>query len=494
MANTFRQVFKNTTVLAIEDVSDLLASFVLVFLLARSLGTAGLGSYTTVLAYYGLAIDLCGVGVRNLLIREIARDLSKTNRYIIHAGVITAAVSMVGTIVLALLVPWLGHSPETTAGVVVMSLSLIPATWLAIYETVFIAHQKAEYLLYSTLLTRVGRIGISTYLLFSGYSVISLFVTYLVFVYISFLLQTFYLVRHIVVPRWEFDAAFAWRLLKDLRTFTALGFLASIFSQVEILLLSILGGEVAVGIYSAASKLIIMWLVIPWSYMRAVFPLLAQRQVSSPEDFQRLIEKSVKYLLALALPLAIGIVVTADPIIRLFYGPGFEASIPVLRGLALLLIPIFLNEVLWRILIARNEQHLALRAQVAGITVKAGASLLAVPVISYMGTLLAMALTQVVHTTMHMFFVQRGGAPIPLFRLVWRFGLAAVLMGGVSWLLGIRFGLFVVVPFAVLFYGLLIFLLRAFSADDLALFIRLIAARKVSSGVSELALGDGEHE
>jgi O-antigen/teichoic acid export membrane protein len=308
-----------------------------------------------------------------------------------------------------------------------------------------------------------------------------LFVILLVFNCISFILRTFFLVRHIVVPHWEFDRSFVLEMLKELRIFTAMGFLSSIFANVEILLLSFLQAEAAVGVYTAASKLALVWLVIPWSFMRAIFPLLSQAQITSHQDFHRIVEKSIKYLLALAFPLAVGTIVVADKVIYLVYGAGFEASVPVLRWLAVLLIPIFLNEVLWRVLVARDEQHLGLRAQAAGIFSKVGVSFAAVPVISYMGTVLAMACTQVVYTGMHIFYVQRGGRTVRFFRLTWRFGVAAAVMGISSWLLALRFNLFIVVPAAVIVYGVMVILLRAFSSDDLALLRRLIQRREVSS-------------
>jgi O-antigen/teichoic acid export membrane protein len=375
---------------------------------------------------------------------------------------------------LPLAISQLGYTPETTVGVFIACLALVPATWMAIYEAVFVAHQKAEFLSYTAITSFVGRIGVSIYLLLHGYGVIGVLVTMVVFQYASFAIATVFLVRHIIVPRWEFDVSFAIHVLKELRIFSTIGFLAGIFAEIEILLLSFLGGEDAVGVYSAAFKLIVMWFVIPDSYMRAVFPVLSQTHISSPEDFHRLVERSVKYLLALALPLGIGMAVVADKIIYLIYGPDFAPSIPVLRWLSLLLVPIFLNEVLWRVLIARDRQHLCLRAVIAGTVTKGGVSLATVPFISYMGTVLAVFFTQVVSTSMYVFYVQRSGKPIRFFHLIWRFALAAALVGVFSWLLALKFNLFVVVIAAIAFYGLLVVLFKAFSADDFALFYWMI--------------------
>ncbi len=474
MSNLPKQILKNTTALMVGRVSHLVGSFVLSYVLARTLSVSGLGIYATIFSYYSIAAVICSVGIRSYLTRDIARDLSNTNRYMMHAGVLTGGMSLLGNIVFFLIVSQLHYEPETIQGIIIINWALFPATWGAIYESVFVAHQKAEYLTYTILLNLLARIGVSIYLLLTGHGIISLIVVQVVSEYLGFAICTFFLVRYIVKPHWEFDWAFARQMLKDLRTFTAIGFLASMFSQVEILLLSLLGGETAVGIYSAASKLILMWLAIPESYMRAVFPVLTQLYGRAPADFRQLVERSIKYLLAVALPLAVGIVAIADKIVLFFYGDDFTASIPVLRWSALIFIPIFLNEVLWRILVARDEQHLALRTQIAGVLTKAGVSLLAVPFISYNGTLLAVLVTQAVYTTLHILYVQRRDKPIPVLRLGWRLALAAAGMGVGAWILGNYTSLWVIIPVAIVLYGGLVFLFRAFSPDEIAAVRRLV--------------------
>ncbi len=65
--------------------------------------------------------------------------------------------------------------------------------------------------------------------------------------------------------------------------------------------------------------------------------------------------------MAIALPLAAGTIAIGDQVINWFYGPGFEQSVPTLRILAWMPVLIFLSGILWRTLLARNEQKVALR-------------------------------------------------------------------------------------------------------------------------------------
>lgn len=473
--------------MAIARVSTLVASFVLSYFLARSLGSVGLGIYSTIISFHSILETICSVGMRSFLTRDIARDLTQTNRYMTHAAIITSGMSLLAILITIPVIRQMGYMGETVWGIIIANLALFPSTWTTIYESAFIAHQKAEFVSYTMLTILVMRISGSIYLLLNGYGVISLIVFQTILQYIAFGISTFFVARHLVVPHWEFDFTLLKGMLKNLRTFTAIGFLSSMLSQLEVLLLSVLQGESAVGIYSAASKLTWMWYVIPESYMRAVFPAMAAAYTRSQQEFQKLVNRSTKYLMAIAFPLGVGIAVTAGQFIPLFYGDGFTDSVAVLQLLAIIFVPSFLNEVLWRILIVRDEQHLALRTQVAGVVTKLGVSLLIVPLLSYMGTAYALLASQVVYTGMHIFFVQRRDKPVPFIHLIWRFALAAGLMGACALWLSSQFGIFVAVPVAIVLYVALLFLLRAFSAEELVLFSSLLRRRKPASSESDSA-------
>jgi hypothetical protein len=81
----------------------------------------------------------------------------------------------------------------------------------------------------------------------------------------------------------------------------------------------------------------------------------------------------------------------------------------------------------------------------------------------------------------HIFYVQRGGRHVRFFGLTWRFGVAAAVMGIFSWLIALRFSLFIVIPAGVIIYAVMVILLRAFSSDDVALLRRLVQRREASS-------------
>lgn len=481
--STPRSVFKNTVALFVARVGYMGGSILLVFYLSRMLQAEGLGSYSTALALFGLGELVCELGLSNFIPRELAKDLSQTNRYLIHTSILVLVSALATVIALAGWAPHLGYSTETVISIYLISLALIPTALRVVLGTIFICHQRAEFETFTTLFWTIIRILVSLYLLHQGYGIISLIATFTGTSWLSFFNSIFFYARYIDKPHWEFDFSFLRSTIRNLKTFVILAIGGSIFTQAETIILSLVRNETEVGFYSAAYKLITVWYIIPQSYMGVVFPILTQAYQQSLYKSQAIQEKSIKYLLAIALPLAVGGFAAADPIINLFYGPGFEESVVVFRVMAWHTVLAFVNNVFWRILLARDEQHLALQVQVISGVLRVGLSFVLAPWLGALGAAWALMIGYTVYTLLHVYYIQRGGAQIPFIRLSWRLALAAAIMGVFTMTFVQQLNLFILVFLAALIYAGFVFVLRAFSQEDLALF-RQIWRQRPGVGVT----------
>jgi O-antigen/teichoic acid export membrane protein len=237
-----------------------------------------------------------------------------------------------------------------------------------------------------------------------------------------------------------------------------------------------LHNDVEVGHYSAALKLITVWYIIPQSLMGVLFPLLSKSFEQSTEKFQKIQFRAVKYLMAIALPLAAGTIAIGDQVINWFYGPGFEQSVPTLRILAGMPVLIFLSGILWRTLLARNEQKVALRANIISSIVRLATAVFFIYWLGYLGAAIALASAYAFYVLLHFYCVWQCGTPIPFFQITWRFIVAAVIMGIFSWFLGHIIGvhLFLNIPLSAGVFTCLVFLLQGFTQDDLELVQNII--------------------
>jgi len=475
---TARRIFKNTIALSIASAGQLVGNIVLFFYLSRLLQAEGLGIYSTVIAIFHTATLGCGVGFNTFLPRELPKDLSQTNRYLIHASLISLASALILITGLDLLIPHLGYLPETQTGLYIISLALIPESLQVVIFAIFISHQKAEFISATSLMVILGRISVGLLALRLGYGVTSLIVVHTTFSFLSLLMNLYFLNRYVVAPKWDFNASFLLTMLRELKVFAGLAVLNGLFSQSEVIILSLMRGETQVGFYSAALKLITIWSMVPTSYMMATFPVLSAAFQESRQKAVHLQNRSLKYLLALAFPLAVGITVTAGEIIPLIYGTGFDESIRVLRILAWFLPLVFCNMVLWRVLVVRGEQHVVLRIQFITEIIQVLLAVWLIPSLGCYGAALALLGGNLAYTLFHIYFIQRNNIPLPLVLLSWRFALASIVMGIFTWFFIPMLQLFFLVPIAAVLYLAMLWMLRAFSSDDLALLKHVLSFSK----------------
>jgi O-antigen/teichoic acid export membrane protein len=478
--NQARQIFKNTAVLGAARLIDRAGNIILAFFVARILHAPGLGDYATALVIHELVTLSSQMGSSNLLIREIGKSHENTNRYFVHLTVMTAGLAALGMILFAVALPHLGFSSTITDVLRVVLFAFIPGTLIALEESVFVAHQRTEFVTYTTSIAAALNIAVSLFLLLTGNGVVSLVVAFVVTQWTVMFCELFFIQRYIVPLRWELDLKFARSLAGEIKTFAAISIVAAFFSRPEVIILSLVSTEAQIGFYSAALKIVGVLQYIPQIYMTNVFPVLARAYHLADRRTLDIQNQSIKYLLAISLPMTVGLIVAAEPLINLLYGPGFEPSVIALRVLAFYVPLTALFAVLWRVLVARHEQDSVLRVMilvtfgelVGGYFLISGWDSLGAAVISTV-----ISLFSVILLTLSM---KQDRIQLLYFRLGWRFALAAVGMGLVLIPLRGALGLWGLLTLGVISYLIFVILLRAFSREDLDLFRTVLPIRNAS--------------
>jgi O-antigen/teichoic acid export membrane protein len=474
-----RTIFKNTSLLAGARVIERASGLLLALFISRELGAAGLGIYATATAYFSLIAIAGASGTTNLLIREIAKDRARTNAYVVHASVLASAVSLVAIGVAWEVIPHLGYSHELETALRLIVLAIVPATLNTIQEAVFVAHQRVEFETATTLFASATTVGVSVYLLASGHGVGSLIGTFVAVEYAVTLVYFVLINRYIVRLRLVLRRSFALRLVREIRAFAAMSLLAGVFARPEVIVLSLIGTEAQVGFYSAALKIVDLWLFIPETYGTNVFPVLSRSFHLGDGRAQAIQDLALKYLLALALPLTAGLAAAAGPIVAVFYGSGFHSSVLLLRILALNVTAVSIWAVLWRVLAARGDQGTVLRAQVLTIGIRLVAGIALIAWLDALGAALATTASLAFYSAVLVLWVRHDGTRVRLVRLGWRFGAAALLMGILVALVASRLDLWALVLIAGAIYASLVLVLRAFAPDDVARFRSLLPTKSV---------------
>ena len=360
LRNPVVRVAKNTVALVIGRASGMAFTLVFVLYAARLLGVEGFGKYALVMGYYDLFLSLCAAGLSILITREIAKQPSNANEFITAAIVLVTVVSVVASGAMILLAHIIGYAPDTRMAVYMACVALLPGTNSRIFDAAFVAFEKAEYVTYGTVLGNALSSGFGLLALFLGYGLWVLFVILIVTQTSELAFSIAFLNRRVVKLHWQLRWPFLRRLVRDWRVFAAENWLSNLFGSLDVIVLSFFRGAGAVGVYAAASKILRLGSVIAVSYTAAILPYMSLLFEESKETFQRVVEVSVKYMLALVLPGVVTIAILADRIILLLYTNEYAESIAILRILTWILLLRFLNPFLSNVLFARGEQKYSL--------------------------------------------------------------------------------------------------------------------------------------
>jgi O-antigen/teichoic acid export membrane protein len=343
-----------------------------------------------------------------------------------------------------------------------------------VQNAVFVARQRVEFVMYTRFIATAITVGLDYYLLRHGYSVVNLLAVFVGIEYLTMLFFYYFISRRIIRLQWEFELAFVRQLLPEIKTFAALSLLAGLLARPEIIILSIVQNETEVGYYSAAIKLVLFWQFISQIYMTNVYPILSHFHHVGDQKFQIVQDKSIKYLMAFSLPLMAGLIAIAEPAITLIYGEEFETAILSLRILALGIPPFFISSVLWRVLIARDHQNLVFRARVLTLFARIIGGYLFILWLGANGAALIAVIGWGLDVGMFAYYLRQEGIETNVFHMSWRFGLASLGMGLMTWALSQHLQVWWVVLLAAAIYAGLLVVLRAFSTDDVALFRQVL--------------------
>jgi len=433
MAPMKRRIAKNTTALLATRIINQVAGFLLVVYASRQLGVEDFGKYSFVVAFY-LTFELISFfGLQNYLPREIGRRREEAGKYFVHAAVLVGGAALVLVAVMNGAAAAYGLGRDTYVAAVIASLGLVPASLGAAAESSFIGIEKAEFITLLAFVKRTLVTAISILVLWLGYGVVALLVVRAAVEFASASFSVPLCVWQTRAGRVRFDWAFLRRLLRGATPFAGLAVLASIYWRLDVLLLQRLVGPAEVGIYSASYRLMFLLTLVPESFMNAVYPNMARTWREDRPQFVRLAERSLRYLVAFALPAAVGAYVLAEPVVLLIYEVDFARSVAVLSLLIFAVIPIYMNNVFYRALFAAEQQFKSVFILVVNILVMAASGIWLIPRWGAVGAAAALLISLTVALVQNYLFTfalvyrsRLGGAAA-------RTAVAAAVMGVAIW-------------------------------------------------------------
>lgn len=476
-----KRVAKNAlTPMALSLVNRLI-DMAFAMLTLRILTPAGAGRYQFAINFIGYFETVVLFGLGTWITREMSKHRDQANRYwsssiVLRFGLWLSSLPVMGLVVLAY-ARLSGLAGDTTTAIAFYAAALIPELVSDSFSATFLANERMEYPAAISSVTTVLRVTLGTVALLLGYGFVGLAATSLIVNLITMLILGFLASRLFFRPQLTFEPAFGREMARESLPLMVNNLLSKVFFMSDVLLLQPLRGDVEVGYYGAAYRYIRGLDIIPSYFTMAIFPLISRFAESKRDSLVRAYTLSIKLLLMVALPIAVGTTFIARELILILAGPDYLPQSALALQLLVWYMPVgFVNSVTHYVLIAIDQQRFLTRAFIVGAAFNVISNLLLIPRYGFAAAAAITALSEVALFIPFQYCVRNNLTSLPWLDLFWRPSAAAMLMGAVLWLLQGR-SILLTVPLAALVYVASLAGVGAFRQPDVALVVELLPLR-----------------
>ena len=351
------QLTKNATYLFSARFVNALSIMALILIISRRLGPDIFGGYSFLNAVIMTGVVVANFGLDTLMVREVSRDHFLGKQYlasVLGFKVISSLVVMIG--VFALFRYFLDDQAMirllAVFSIVICLNSLSQSFWY--YGDAF---QKFQF--HAALWASLNVIKVPLVWFFISIEQDLTMVVYALIIAeaISLIISGCWirLSFRLVLANLLFKSAPS--LLKKVWPLAVVFILSAIYFRIDLMMLEVMKGENAVGIYSAAYKLIEFLSIIPGTVTVAALPGLATDYSANIEDFRASFYKTLTVLGIGGAAIGLVLYLFSKQVILLLYGPLFSDSVLSLSILSGVVFFLFVNGYLAYVMIATNNDR-----------------------------------------------------------------------------------------------------------------------------------------
>jgi len=338
--NEYKRVSRNALYILISNLLKATLGPILVIFIARVLGSEQFGVYAFAISFAGVFIIIAEFGIPKLISRDVAMQKESANKYLGELLLLKPLFSFSVFLVYTGIVFILNKPLDAKIAIIILGFGIIViGTFDQLFCSLFQAFEQMKYITLTTIINTITTTTFSIIALTLTRNLIVLSIVISASYILSYFIEYLFIRKNIAMPILKFDLGFWKQIMTRSFPFAVSGFFIVIFSYADTIMISFIKGDYAVGIYSAAYKIIWALMMFPTAIMGSVYPYLSTKIGDPTFRKESIVERIIFYLLVLVLPIIILIFIYANQIMKILFGEGFSESSTVLR--ILIFIPLF---------------------------------------------------------------------------------------------------------------------------------------------------------
>ena len=460
-------IFKNMSWLLISQIVASICGFIWTILMARYLGVDNYGILGFAISITGILTVLDDLGISGHIVRHIATYNESAPKYLGNAiplKIIFALMKLIITLIILIL---LKINEFTIFITLLFSVEMIIKSYITLINGTFQAFENGKYqgigisLMNTTTLIFI-LISINLDLGLLGVSISYILANLLTFIYIYYILN-----KNIVKPKFELDWGFCKKITLLSLPFAAMGILTTVYYSIDVVMLTKLVGDYATGIYNSTYKLISVLTLFYSVYTAVIYPVMSKFFKNDKKLLIISYEKSIKYLMLIIIPLAIGTSFYSLDIIQLIYGHQYDAAASVLSILIWTVCLLFISGASNTLLNASHKEVTVTKIYAIAAVFNIVLNFFMIPYFSYNGAAITTVLSDVLIVSLQTYVIRRIGhkANKKLYSDIIKIIIGSAVLGIALYFLNLN--MWFAIPVGLIIYLAVVYLLRVFDNDDI---------------------------
>lgn len=180
----------------------------------------------------------------------------------------------------------------------------------------------------------------------------------------------------------------------------------SIYINLDKVMLGFIAGDKAVGLYTAAHKVIIIILAVVTALGTVLLPRMSYYlEHNKRKEVETIIKKSFDFIFMISIPAVAGIILLAKPIITLFAGGSYLEAIITIKILGILIIIIGLSNLIGiQILVSHGKEKAVLISTIVGAILNFSLNLALIPNLQQNGAALSTLIAEIGVIVLQIYF------------------------------------------------------------------------------------------
>ena len=459
-------IFKNMSWLFISQIVASICGFIWTILMARYLGVNNYGIFGFAVSITGILNILDDLGISTHIVRYVSTNYEAGPKYLGNAIPLKIIFALIKLIVTLIILIILKIEEFTIIITLLFSIEMTFKSLSSTFNGTFQAFENGKYQGIGTTLMNSTTLLFILISIYADLGLLGISISYILANVLTFIYTYYVLNKHILKPKYELDWKFCKKIILLSIPFAVTGILYTVYYSIDIVMLTKLVGDYATGIDNSTYKLISVLTLFYSVYTAVIFPVMSKFFKNDKKLLIISYEKSIKYLMLVIVPLAIGTMFYSLDIIRLIYGHQYDAAASVLSILIWTVCLLFISGASNTLLNASHKEVTVTKIYAIAAVFNIALNFVMIPYFSYNGAAITTVLSDVLIVALQTYVIYKLGHR-PNKRLY--SDLIKIIIG--SAVLGIalyflKLNMWIAIPVGMIIYLVVVYLLKVFDKDD----------------------------